>query len=38
VPPNACLLVLLLPKLLDFGLRRKDHPLTKVGDQLVPLS
>jgi len=23
-----------LPKLLDFGLRRKDYPLTKISDQL----
>ena len=23
------------PKLLDFGLLRKDHPLAKVGDQLL---
>jgi hypothetical protein len=29
------LLALLVPKLLDFSLCRKDPPLTKVADQLL---
>ena len=29
------LLALYVPKLLDFSLRRKDHALNKVGDQLL---